>query len=96
MVKFKSLPLAQLERILDRAKPADRMALAMDLAAVNATCPIDGGKLVAFPDFDFWHDISGIQRHIDRTTGKLGDFFLPRCARADEGARERFMAERGY
>lgn len=31
-------------------------------------------------DFNFAHDFCGIQRHIDRTTGKVGDFFLPRFA----------------
>lgn len=54
----------------------------MDLAATNASgCPLDFEKLLAFDDFSFWHDITGIYHHLDRETGKLEDFFLPRCAR---------------
>lgn len=34
-------------------------------------------------DFNFAHDFCGIQRHIDRTTGVVGDFFLPRFARME-------------
>jgi hypothetical protein len=52
--------------------------LVMDLEAVHS--PLD------FPDFDFEHDIYGIQRHIDRTTGKLTDFFVPRCAKPEDSS----------
>lgn len=36
-------------------------------------------------DFNFAHDFCGIQRHIDRTTGVIGDFFIPRFARMEGG-----------
>lgn len=60
----------------------ERINLDMDLTACHANgCPLDFEKLLLFPDFDFFHDLHGISRHIDRTTGELKDFFLPRCSK---------------
>lgn len=61
----------------------ERIGIEMDILATHANgCPLDLGKLVAFDDFNFAHDIGGIGRHLDRTTGRLGGCFLPRCARS--------------
>lgn len=79
-----------ISKIADRAsKPAvalgrsyPLMDVEMDVTATHANgCPLDLDRLLAFPDFDFAHDVFGIRRHIDRNTGKLGDCFVPRCAR---------------
>lgn len=61
--------------------PSDRMSLEMDLAAVHVHTPLNFGKLLSFPDFDFTHDVFGIAINIDRETGELRNHFLPRCAR---------------
>ena len=37
-------------------------------------------KLYRFPDPSFGHDMAGIGRHMDRSTGRVGGCFLPRCA----------------
>jgi hypothetical protein len=68
-------------QIVVRADPVDRISLAMDLTAchLNGT-PLDLPRLLVFPDGSFWHDINGIQRHLDRETGQLTGGFLPRCA----------------
>ena len=61
----------------------DRTSLLMDLTASdgkNGNPSIDWFKLLASPRSDFVHDVSGIQGHIDRTTGQLTGRFLPRCA----------------
>jgi len=59
----------------------DGMDLRMDLAACHANgCPMDFERLLAADDFNFFHDVCGIQRHIDRRTGQLTDFFHPRFA----------------
>lgn len=59
----------------------DRAHCEMDLTATHANgSPIDFDRLLAFDDFDFTHDITGIARHLDRTTGKLSDLFRPRAA----------------
>jgi hypothetical protein len=55
--------------------------LEMDITAAHLNgCPLDLSKLLAAPMLDFAHDIFGIQRHIDRNTGKLLDCFLPRSS----------------
>lgn len=74
-----------IERIVDRAmkrfRVNDRMSLTMDVTACHANgCPLDLKGLLKAEDFDFSHDVGGIARHLDRTTGKLGDCFLPRTA----------------
>lgn len=59
----------------------DRLTLSMDLRATHLNgCPLDLRGLLDAQKFDFTHDICGIVRHINRVTGKLGDYFLPRYA----------------
>lgn len=58
-----------------------RINLVMDLLAadgVNGNAALDWDRLLAGDDFNFMHDICGISRHIDRNTGKLGGYFMPR------------------
>ena len=58
-----------------------RINLVMDLTAadgVNGNLPLDWDRLLTADDFNFMHDLSGICRHMNRETGKLGDCFLPR------------------
>jgi len=83
MVQFKHLSLEQEKAIMNRvgSKVRDHFSLSMDLAAANADCGMDVVKLIAFDDFNFWHDITGIMANINRETGKLENCFVPRCAR---------------
>jgi hypothetical protein len=98
LVKMGRLDMAQVQKVLDRAgaglvamagpgvlPKGWRLELHMDLAAVHASIGLDMERLLAAPDVDFFHDICGIMRHIDRSTGDLRDCFLPRCA-ARKGA----------
>lgn len=56
----------------------------MDLSACHANgCPLDFEKLANAPEADFMHDVFGIRKHINRTTGELMDCFLPRCAKPE-------------
>ena len=89
-VRFKvtELEAERIKMIVERAerllRGVDRLGLAMDLTATHTNgCPLDLPKLLHAPDFDFAHDIWGIHRHLDRTTGKLS-CFLPRCARTED------------
>lgn len=60
------------------------VAVEMDVIAVHANgCPLDLQKLLDADDFNFAHDVDGIYWHLDRTTGRLTDHFLPRCARRE-------------
>ena len=66
--------------------PGERLALEMDIAATHSNGnPLKLGELLAAPDFDFTHDVTGIRRHIDRRSGQLKNFFLPRYSQP-EGA----------
>lgn len=48
---------------------------------------VDLGRLLDFDDFNFAHDVFGIQQHIDRGTGELAHCFLPRCSPHEEPKR---------
>lgn len=78
-----------IERIVDRAclmaarahSPRDRMTLEMDLIACHMNdTRLDLHALETADDFNFSHDVFGIERHINRDTGKLERFFVPRFA----------------
>lgn len=54
----------------------------MDITACHSNgCPLRLADLLDADDANFGHDVFGIRRFIDRNTGKLGGFFLPRFAR---------------
>jgi hypothetical protein len=80
------------EQIVDRAVALssqlslpdfDRRSLEMDIVA----CHCNGCRLrlldllVNADDFNLIHDVFGIRRHMDRTTGKLQNCFVPRFAK---------------
>jgi hypothetical protein len=93
MINFKtSRPEAEL--IIAIAKRAVAMANSydieyamleadMDISACHCNGnPLDLHKLLEADDFNFAHDVFGIRRHIDRTTGQLQDCFVPRCTQS--------------
>lgn len=55
-------------------------AVEEDISAVHFHCPLRLNDLLAADRFNFAHDMCGIQRHINRETGQLENFFLPRFA----------------
>jgi hypothetical protein len=77
-------------KIIERAKgydiAPDPLSLSMDLDAVHSNgIPLDFEKLLNFPEFDFRHDIVGLQNKMNRAGGEpiLFDFFLPRCSKPE-------------
>lgn len=65
--------------IARRYDPFTIMDIAMDVTACHANGnPLRLEALRDADDFNFTHDVLGIRRHLDRNTGKLGDFFSPR------------------
>ena len=75
-------------KIVERAmklkplKNDDVVDVRMDIHATHTNgCKLDLVKFLGFDEFNFAHDVMGITNHIDRTTGKLTDCFLPRCSR---------------
>lgn len=65
--------------------PMDVMLnIQMDLCAVHSNgCPMDFARLESADDFNLLHDVGGISRHLDRSTGKLTGMFLPRFAKKE-------------
>lgn len=61
----------------------DRLSLIMDIEAVHAEIGLRLSDFLNADDENFAHDVVGIQRHIDRQSKKLTDFFLPRFAKGD-------------
>ena len=59
----------------------DRISLLMDLQLATKEFNLDLDKLLNAPDLDFSHDISGIQRNLNRETKEFENEFLPRYSR---------------
>jgi hypothetical protein len=83
--KFTTEEYAMVQVIAKRAVKMkiyrDRLTADMDISAAHATCPLDLVRLLEADNFNFGHDMAGIRDHLNRETGKLERFFLPRCAR---------------
>ena len=56
----------------------DTLDMSMDVTAAHLAQPLKLQALLEADNSNFGHDICGIQRHIDRETGKMLNFFLPR------------------
>lgn len=77
-----------LNKVLDRAlalaasfgRPMNRLSLLTDLMIAHATVGIRLNELLAADDGNFAHDVFGVERHLNRDTGELGDGFMPRFA----------------
>lgn len=79
-----------IDQIVDRARRVERehlparqrrdaLSIRMDIVCVHANGnPLRLEALLAADDFNFAHDLFGIARHLNRTTGQLEDFFSPR------------------
>jgi len=60
-------------------KHFDPLNLMMDITATHCNGnKLDLQNFLDAPDFDFFHDIFGIIKNLNRTTGKLENFFTPR------------------
>ena len=67
--------------VVRRVDPFTVMEIDMDLTAVHANgCPLRLDALLAADASSFAHDVLGIRKHLDRSTGQLGDCFVPRYA----------------
>lgn len=81
---------AIIERIAKRAvalyrkygnADVDELDVQMDLEACHCNgCPLRLADMEQADNFNFMHDISGINAHINRYSGKLERCFLPRFA----------------
>ncbi|KXZ22478.1 hypothetical protein AXI58_10140 [Bacillus nakamurai] len=58
----------------------DRMSLIMDLKCVNEEFNLRLEDLLNADDFNFSHDILGIQNNLNREERKMENLFVPRFA----------------
>lgn len=58
-----------------------RLTIIMDIDNAHSQYPLDLEGLLVAAEGDFAHDIGGIRKHMNRTTGKLEDAFVPRYHR---------------
>jgi hypothetical protein len=59
----------------------DTMTAHMDILAVHSNgCPLNFYQFLTSSDQDFMHDFIGINKAVDRATGKLMHNFVPHCA----------------
>lgn len=56
----------------------DKLNLIMDIEATHISRPLRLKELLEADDANFFHDINGIMRFIDRDTGELTGCFSPR------------------
>lgn len=63
---------------------AIQQANARALLLCHAVIPLKLDAMLIGPEYDFLHDIVGIQRHLDMKTGRMGGCFLPRYARLED------------
>lgn len=62
-----------------KARKGAKLHHQMNVSACHASGnPLRLSELLAADDFNFAHDVFGIDRHIDRETGELLNFFSPR------------------
>jgi len=54
--------------------------LEAEITMVHEEYKLRLGAMLEADEFNFWHDILGIRCNLNRTTGKLGNCFLPRFA----------------
>jgi len=52
----------------------------MDITCAHRSCGLRLDDLLAADDFNFAHDVFGINRHLDHETLELKDHFRPRFA----------------
>jgi hypothetical protein len=86
MLNFKTEPgehdaIVLIARRATEELNADFVETMMDITVANNDTKLDLEGLLAFPRFDFAHDVFGIRRHLNRKTGVIEGYFLPRSAR---------------
>ena len=84
-IEKKREEMTTISKIVERADNMgllyfDRLSLMMDLECANEEFHLRLDELLKADDFNFSHDIGGIQHHIDRSTKTFKDCFVPRFA----------------
>jgi hypothetical protein len=84
--KLTDKEMTTIRKIVKRAAELEKfrkMDAIMDIGAAHLSCHLDLEKFLAFDNFSFFHDFTGIRNCLDRETGELKSFFVPRCAKKE-------------
>jgi len=57
---------------------SDKLSLVMDIEVTHEETPLRLDALLNADDFNFSHDVLGIQQNLNRDTKTMDNFFLPR------------------
>lgn len=66
------------ERVTSKHPDVSMLDMEMDISCVHSCMPLRLSDLLKADDFNFWHEILGIVRNLDRETGELSESFRPR------------------
>ena len=87
-IKYPMKPLAKqdfefIHKLAKRAatKPFSRDFMTVCLDLEHCNCVLDWQRLLDADDFNFIHDISGINHCLDHETGEFKNCFIPRMAK---------------
>lgn len=64
----------------------DQLTIQMDISAASIQNDFDFERLLEFDEFNFMHDVIGINKHLNRDTGEITQGFLPRCGKREKTA----------
>lgn len=64
----------------NRSAYPSRVTIMMDVENADKQFNLRLDELLEADDYEFTHDVFGIVSNIDRTTGKVGNLFVPRFA----------------
>lgn len=87
MIKWENTKIEEYKlakKIADRTakelgQNVDKQSIQMDIIATHISgCKLKLAELLKAKTFDFLHDVLGINKHLNRTTGKLQNCFSPR------------------
>lgn len=69
-------------RAVNKFRFNDLLKVEMDITAChNSGNPLRLQELLDADDYEFKHDVDGIVKNINRRTGKLENFFVPRFSK---------------
>ena len=87
---FDAMPEAKAAAVGSEHDKVDWLGLEMDITVAHLNgCPLDLRGLHDSANFNLVHDLFGIRRHLDRTTGKLSELFVPRYASSNHTGMEK-------
>lgn len=76
-----------ISKIIDRGWPVmkryyrERVDMIIDIEKAHEYCPLKLQKLLQSDSFNFIHDLTGIWKNMNRSTGSLENCFVPRFAK---------------